>query len=253
MKYLSNFKKIVSHCVRAKWLQRDPFVEFKLSKKEVIKEILTDAELEDLAAKKLRSERLNLVRDIFLFSCYTGLAYADIKNLSKSHIKQGMDKKQWIFINRQKTETLSRIPLLPLPLKTMRQYADHPKCCVTGKVFPILSNQKMNAYLKEIADLCDIDKNLTCHTARHTFASTIALNNGVPIETVADILGHKTLKQTQHYAKLSDARISRDMIALHEKMIGKPEPGIIKQPNTPTPAEKTTSNATFQYTYVIKS
>jgi hypothetical protein len=111
----------------------------------------------------------------------------------------------------------------------------------------------MNAYLKEIADLCDIDKNLTCHTARHTFASTIALNNGVPIETVADILGHKTLKQTQHYAKLSDARISRDMIALHEKMIDKPEPVVMKQPITPTPAEKTTSNATFQYTYVIKS
>lgn len=253
MKYLSNLKKIVLHCVRTKWLQRDPFAEFKLSKREVIKEILTDSELESIAVKTLHSERLNLVRDIFLFSCYTGLAYADIKNLSKLDVKQGMDKQQWIFINRQKTETLSRIPLLPLPLQLIDKYAAHPKCCVLGKVFPTLSNQKMNAYLKEIADMCDIDKNLTCHSARHTFATTIALNNGLPLETVADILGHKSLKQAQHYAKLSDARISKDMANLRAKMSKEQAPVIEKQTIVQPDTGKPLPNPSVKYNYVITS
>jgi site-specific recombinase XerD len=251
MKYLSNFKKIVSHCVRARWLRINPFEEFKLTKKEVIKEILTDPELSAIEAKELQSERLDLVRDIFLFSCYTGLAYADVKNLSKVDIKPGIDKQQWIFINRQKTETPSRIPVLPLPLKLMRKYDDHPKCLNTGKVFPTLSNQKMNSYLKEIADRCDIDKKLTCHTARHTFATTVTLSNGVPMETVADMLGHKSLKQTQHYAKLLDHRISNDMAALRLKLAPEKAP-VVEQVSSAEGEKKGTVKAGVNYTYVIK-
>jgi len=252
MKYLSNLKKIVLHCVRAKWLQGDPFENFKMSNREVIKEVLTIDELGLIKTKEFISERLNQVRDIFLFSCYTGLAYADISNLRKHDIKKGVDGLQWIFIYRQKTETPSRIPLLPFALELLSKYEHHPKCCNTGMVFPVLSNQKMNEYIKEIGNLCCIKKKLSCHTARHTFATTITLSNGVPIETVADMLGHKNLKQTQHYAKLLDQRISNDMAKLRNRLKqleNKPENDMPQIPNLKETVKKTI----FSYAYVIKN
>jgi site-specific recombinase XerD len=191
MKYLANLKKIVLHCVRAKWLPGDPFENFKMTNHEVVKEVLAADDLDLIKEKKFISERLSQVRDIFLFSCYTGLAYADISNLRKQDIKKGVDGLLWIFIYRQKTDTPSRIPLLPFALDLLTKYENHPKCCNTGKAFPILSNQKMNEYIKEIGNLCGIKKKLSCHIARHTFATTITLSNGVPMETVADMLGTK--------------------------------------------------------------
>jgi site-specific recombinase XerD len=213
IKYLTYFKKIVLQCVRYGWLKRDPFLEFKLTKREKERPFLTTLELDAIYKKNFTAERLNLVRDIFVFS-YTGLAYADVQKLKRTEIIIGEDGEKWICINRQKTETPSRIPLLQTPLDIIEKYADHPVCKIKDMVLPIITNQKMNAYLKEIADLSSINKELTFHIARHTFATTITLSNGVPIETVSKMLGHKSLKQTQHYAKTLDIKVSADMAAL---------------------------------------
>lgn len=218
IKYISNVKKIVLKCIRRGWLNRDPFIDFKMSKKEVIRIALSTQELDLIGQKKISTERLAIVRDIFLFSCYTGLAYIDVKNLRRSQIVQGIDGELWIMTNRQKTDSPTRLPLLPAALAIVAKYQEHPKCKDDGFVLPVLTNQKMNAYLKEIADICGIDKLLTFHIARHTFATTITLSNGVPIETVSKMLGHKSLKQTQHYAKILDIKVSQDMQLLRNKL-----------------------------------
>lgn len=218
VKYLTNLKKIVLDCVKKGWLQKDPFMRFKMSKKETPKEHLSQKELNDIAAKILKVERISQVRDIFLFSCYTGLAYADTKNLKRSQIVIGIDGERWISTTRQKTDMPTRLPLLPKAVEIIDKYSGHPQCCADGTVLPVLSNQKMNAYLKEIADLCGISKTLTYHIARHTFATTVTLSNGVPLETVSKMLGHSSMKQTQHYAKILDIKVSSDMGELKRKL-----------------------------------
>ncbi len=217
MKYLANFKKIVLIALKNGWIQKDPFIGFKLSKREVERPFLTDQELLTIENKQFPTDRLNYVKDIFIFSCFTGLAYADVKKLKRTEIANGVDGEQWIFTHRQKTETSSRIPLLPTALAILEKYNDHPLCQNKDMLLPILSNQKMNAYLKEIADVCGINKNLTFHIARHTFATTVTLSNGVPIETVSKMLGHKNLHTTQHYAKILDIKVSNDMQMLKKK------------------------------------
>jgi site-specific recombinase XerD len=221
MKYLVNFKKIVLICVKSKWLPGDPFSNFKLTRKPLERTALTDAELQRITEKDFENVRLSNVRDIFLFSCYTGLAYIDVKNLKRGDIQKGVDGEQWIFINRQKTNALSRIPLLKEAMRIIKKYDKHPKCIVNGVVLPVLTNQKMNSYLKEIADCCGIKVELTYHIARHTFATTVTLNNGVPIETVSKMLGHATIKQTQHYAKTLDFKVSEDMNRLKKRLVRK--------------------------------
>ncbi|MEO7486310.1 MAG: site-specific integrase [Ferruginibacter sp.] len=217
IKYLSNFRKIIFRCLRNGWLVKDPFAGFSMVKKEVDRVALTETELQKIAAVQLTAERLSLVRDIFLFSCYTGLAYADVKKLKRSEVATGIDGEKWIFIKRQKTDALSRIPLLAPAAEMLNRYVADPQCLLKDRLLPILSNQKMNAYLKEIADLCGISKSLTYHIARHTFATTVTLSNGVPIETVAKMLGHRNLKTTQHYAKILDKKISDDMKSVRLK------------------------------------
>ena len=142
----------------------------------------------------------------------------DVGNLRRTQIVKGVDGGKWIITKRQKTETPQRVPLLPQAMEIMEKYSQHPKCLNENYVLPVLSNQKMNAYLKEIADTCGITKNLTFHLARHTFATTVTLSNGVPIETVSKMLGHKNIKQTQHYAKIIDLKISEDMRALKQRL-----------------------------------
>ncbi|WP_345951193.1 site-specific integrase [Mucilaginibacter sp. PAMB04274] len=218
IKYLTYFKKIVLLCVKRRWLPQDPFAEFSLAKKENDRPFLTDGELTKISQKEFATERLAVVRDIFLFSCYTGLAYADVLKLKRSEIVIGFDGEEWIDTSRQKTNSASKIPLLPQALSIVRKYADHPLCQVKGTVLPILSNQKMNAYLKEIADVCGIRKSLSFHIARHTFATTVTLSKGVPIESVSKMLGHKNLKQTQHYARILDIKVSSDMHLLKKRL-----------------------------------
>jgi site-specific recombinase XerD len=217
VKYIKNFKKIVKLCISNGWLDKDPFVNYKAKIREVEREFLSQEEIQTIYEKVFVTERLNQVKDIFVFACFTGLAYIDVKQLTLSNISIGIDGGKWIFTHRQKTETASRIPLLPIPQELIQKYAKHPQCINENKLLPVLSNQKMNSYLKEIADVCGIQKDLTFHIARHTFATTVTLTNGVPIESVSKMLGHTNIKTTQHYAKILDKKVSDDMMILRDK------------------------------------
>ena len=217
VKYLKNFNKIIKLCLANDWLDKNPFANYKSKVKEVERVYLSEKEIQNIIEKDFKTERLSLVRDIFLFSCFTGLAYIDVKNLTKSHISFGIDGEKWIFTHRQKTESASKIPILPVTQMIIDKYENHPQCINEDKLLPILSNQKMNAYLKEIAGVCEIEKELTFHIARHTFATTVTLTNGVPIESVSKMLGHKNLRTTQHYAKVLDRKVSDDMKILKDK------------------------------------
>ena len=217
VKYIKNFNKIIKICLANDWLDKNPFANYKSKVKEVERVYLSEEEIQNIIEKDFKTERLSLVRDIFLFSCFTGLAYIDVKNLTKSHISIGIDGEKWIFTHRQKTESASKIPILPLTQMIIDKYEDNPQSVNQEKLLPILSNQKMNAYLKEIAAVCNIEKELTFHIARHTFATTVTLTNGVPIESVSKMLGHKNLRTTQHYAKVLDKKVSEDMKILRAK------------------------------------
>jgi site-specific recombinase XerD len=221
IKYISNLRKIINLCIKNGWLIRDPFVGFKMTKKEVIREILTEEELQTLISKDIQNPRIRQVRDIFIFSCFTGLAYIDAKRLKRSEIVIGMDGERWIYTRRKKTDNPTRIPLLPVVQDIMEVYKDHPQCLNEDCLLPIPSNAKLNAYLKEVADICGINKYLTFHIARHTFATTVTLNNGVPIESVSKMLGHKSIKITQIYAKILDKKVSEDMSILRKKFESK--------------------------------
>ena len=209
-KHISHLIKKINIALDNEWIVKNPFRKFKMKNKEVVKEFLTENEIQNLLGKEIKIKRLELVRDIFAFCCLTGLAFVDVEKLTPDNLHKGIDGNLWIHIRRQKTNTASHIPLIPQALKIINKYKGHPLAVNKGSVLPVLSNQKMNAYLKEIADVCGITKNLTMHTARHTFA-TYALTKGVPIETVAKILGHKDLKTTQIYAKIIDSKIADDM------------------------------------------
>ncbi len=218
VKYIKNFGKIIRICLANKWLTYDPFLCYDSKFVEVQRQFLDDAELFALTNKEFEIERIAQVRDIFLFSCYTGLAYIDTRNLKRENIGIGIEGNKWIFTRRQKTKTASNIPLLPQAEEIIEKYKDHPQCVIKGNLLPVLSNQKMNSYLKEIADLCGIKKELTFHIARHTFATTVTLSNGVSIESVSKMLGHKSIKTTQHYAKILDKKVSDDMLLLKLKL-----------------------------------
>lgn len=223
IKYLSNFKKIVHICIKNGWLDRDPFVGFKMTKREVERPFLVQEELDNVINKQFMMPRMSQVRDIFIFCCYTGLAYADVEKLTREEVTTGIDGEKWIWTSRQKTDSTTRIPLLPPALEILDRYKDDPQCVNKRRLLPVLSNQKMNTYLKEIADACGITKKMTFHTARHTFATTVTLTNGVPIETVGKMLGHRNLKTTQHYAKILDLKVSEDMKVLRSKFNKQPK------------------------------
>lgn len=217
MGYIKKLKKIVRQCVAKNWLDKDPFLSYKITLKDTHRTYLLEEELRILSEKSIAIERLRVVRDIFLFSCYTGLAYSDVEKLTSSDISTGIDGKKWIFTTRTKTDTLTRVPLLPPALTILDTYSKSPATVNSGKLLPILTNQRMNSYLKELADICGFTKELTFHCARHTFATTVTLTNGVPIETVSSMLGHRSLRTTQHYAKIIDKKVSKDMDFLHAK------------------------------------
>ena len=179
---------------------------------------MLEHEIQAIADKEFASSRLDQVRDIFLFCCFTGLAYSDVKKLSKSHLILGIDGERWIKINRTKTDTRSSIPILPMAASILAKYNNNPKCNTSNTLLPVSSNQKMNDYLKEIASVCGIQKNITFHIARHSFATTITLQNDVPMETVSKMLGHKSMRTTQHYAKVLDKKVSSDMALLRQKL-----------------------------------
>ncbi|RKR81818.1 site-specific recombinase XerD [Mucilaginibacter gracilis] len=216
-KYLKHLKKITNECLAYRWITHDPFAHYRSKAKPTEKTYLNQDDLDKMMNKDLHLERLAQVRDIFLFCCYTGLAYIDIQKLKRSEIVRGVDHEQWVFTQRKKTGTATRIPMLPPALAIMERYKDHPICEDKGLVLPVCSNQKINAYLKEVATICGVTKPVTFHTARHTFATTVTLSNGVPIESVSKMLGHTNIKTTQHYAKILDLKVSDDMAQLKKK------------------------------------
>ena len=218
LKYIKNFGKIIRICLANGWIIKNPFLNYKGKIKTVNRTFLTNEEIKRMTEKYIEIERLSQVRDVFLFCCYTGLAYVDVKKLKVSEISKGLDGSFWIFMNRQKTDERSAIPLLPEALTLIQKYSNNPFCKLKDMSLPVPSNQKMNGYLKEIAAICGINKTLTSHIARHTFATTITLSNGVPIETVSKMLGHASIKQTQHYAKILDLKVSGDMLLLKQKL-----------------------------------
>jgi site-specific recombinase XerD len=217
IKYITNFKKIIRIAHANDWIDKDPFLHWKGKLKIVDREFLTEEEIQKIVALDLKMERLNQVRDIFIFCCFTGLAYADVKKLNRGDISIGADGEEWVKTKRSKTDTRSNIPILPIAKTIIEKYKDNELLKEKDLVLPVLSNQKMNAYIKEIANLACIKKNLTFHLARHTFATTVTLTNGVPIESVSKMLGHTNLKTTQHYAKILDMKVSKDMEILRSK------------------------------------
>lgn len=219
MKHIQRLRKMVTLAYHMEWIERDPFVKFKPSLEKREREFLTDLELESIANLTPSIERLEIVKDLFVFSCYTGISYGDIMKLSPDNIVLGIDGNRWLMAIRNKTGTPFKMPLLPAVESIIEKYRKHPRTQYTGSVMPNISNQRLNSYLKEIADLCGITKNLTFHMARHTFATTVTLSNGVPIETVSKLLGHTKLATTQIYARVIEKKISEDMEILRKRLI----------------------------------
>lgn len=218
LKYIANFKKIVIRAIDNEIINKDPFKNFKGRKTKMVKKPLTTQELYELERHYFTTDRLNVVRDVFVFQCYTGLAYIDAYQLKRTDIKKGIDDNLWIMSERQKTNSTTNIPLLPQALKIIEKYKEHPLCIQRGTVLPVSSNQKMNEYLKEIAILCGFPFTLNTHIARRTFGSTVTLNNNVPINVVKELLGHASVKQTEAYAITEQATIGREMSLLNKKL-----------------------------------
>jgi len=211
IRYMKVIKKITNMSLANEWMTKNPFVNIKFHEQEVHKEFLTKEELKTLRTKEFDIPRLDLVRDVFLFQCWTGLAFIDVSELTEEHIVPDNEGNLWIRKARQKTKIMCNIPLLDIPLQILEKYKDHPLCQKKGVLLPVMVNQKMNSYLKEIAICCGVRKNLSTHTGRHTFSTTVALANNVSLENVAKMLGHTNTKMTQRYAKVLDQSILRDM------------------------------------------
>lgn len=212
VKYFKNLKTMCNYAIKMDKIEKNPFNKYDGKIKTIDATFLTQEELTRIESKVFATERLERVKDIFLFSCYTGYAPVDAAKLTTANIIQDSSKNLWIQANRQKTGTKANVPVLPPVIRIINKYQYS-----LNTLLPKLSNQKMNAYLKEIADLVGISKNLTWYVARHTFATTVTLGNKISIENVSAMMGHSTIKQTQHYAKVLDNNVMDDMQKLIDK------------------------------------
>lgn len=227
-KIIKILKKIMNLSVALDWVASNPFNLFKCSYKNPNRIVLTQDEINKLMNKKIKIARLEEVRDVFIFCCYTGFAYTDIFNFTRNAKVLGIDGNYWLCTHRQKTGTSEKVPLLPIALQILDKYKNHEDCIKNNKLLPVNSNQRYNGYLKELADICGITKSLTTHIARHTFATTVTLANGVPIETVSKMLGHTSIKTTQIYAKVIEKKVSEDMEILKSKLFKHNSPKKLK-------------------------
>ena len=217
MKNLKNFKKIIRIAMTNGWLKNDPFREKHIHMEQVERAFLEKHEFLHVLEKQIDIPRIRQVRDIFCFCCLTGLAFTDVQQLKPEHIVKDINGMDWIRKARQKTRNMCNIPLLDAARKILERYNDNPYCQAHGVLLPVCSNQKMNAYLKELADICGIRKHLSTHCARHTFA-TLTLASGATIENVAKMLGHANTNMTRHYARILDSSIMRDMQSVAKSM-----------------------------------
>lgn len=218
MKYIKILKQILNYAVALSWIPTNPFNQFRCTYRSPDRVILNQDEIDVIYWKQMPNERLENVKDIFLFACYTGYAFSDVELLSPNDVVKGIDGEMWIHTNRVKTDVKENVMLLDIPLKIIEKYKDHPSCISKGTLLPVMSNQKYNAYLKEIATICNINKLLTSHIARHTFATTITLANGITLESVSAMLGHASIKTTQIYAKVVQSKLSTEMRELKQRM-----------------------------------
>ena len=223
MKYIKILKQVIKMSVENGWLASNPLSGFKCTYEEPERDRLTMEELMIIYNKDLDLERLIEVRDIYLFCCFTGFAYLDVHDLTAENIIIGIDGEKWISKNRTKTKSPERVPLLPIALDIIEKYKNNRYCVLHHKLLPVNSNQRFNSYLKELACICGINKHLTTHTARHTFATTVTLENDVPLETVSQMLGHRSIRTTQIYAKITQKKISNNMNELKRKLFGRDE------------------------------
>lgn len=211
LKYL---KKVLRQAQCLGLISNDPFQSFKIKTERTDRGYLTEDELLHMGAHEMPSKRLGVVRDAFLFSCFTGLSYGDVCKLTTNEFKcEGNDV--WLITKRNKTGIDVRLPLMDVPLRIFNKYVENR---VSERIFPLMSNQKVNDYLKEIAAICGIEQRVTFHLARHTFATTVTLEHGVPIETVSKLLGHTDIKTTQIYARITKRKIESDMNRLKKKL-----------------------------------
>jgi site-specific recombinase XerD len=215
-RYMKLVKKIVKYCMALGLVRNDPFAGIKFTYKKVDRDFLSEQELQALIDLDISIPRIANVRDTFVFACFTGLAYIDIRCLKQENLSMGDDGNCWLTAKRHKTDSLFSVPVLPKAMEIIERYKGDLLCLKKGTLLPVYSNQKMNAYLKEIADLAGISKHLTFHVARHTFATTVTLNNDVPIETVSKMLGHSSIQMTKVYARLLNKKVGRDMSKLFE-------------------------------------
>jgi len=218
VKYIRNLGKIIREAIKRDWIKVDPFRNIKLKTEEVDKPFLNRIEFDAILNKKLEIQRIAQVRDVFIFCCFTGLAFVDVKSLTQRDLETGFDGNLWIRKQRHKSKQWAHIPLLPIAKQIIERYSNNPDCIRKGVLLPVPSNQKMNAYLKEVADLSGINKNLTTHCARHTFATTVTLANGISMESTSKMLGHSSLVMTKKYARILDSTISQEMNLLAQKL-----------------------------------
>ncbi|PZP48301.1 MAG: integrase [Pseudopedobacter saltans] len=218
MKYISRVKTLFLMVHSRGWMKENLAASFRCTYEEENPTRLEMGELRALAGKQFSVARLQEAKDCFVFMCYTGFAYSDVKGLDESCMFKGIDGGDWIEKNRQKTKVSECVPLLPPALEIVHKYRMHPYCMLHNVLLPVKSNQKFNGYLKEIADVCGIAKELSTHAARHTFATTVTLENDIPLETVSKMLGHRSLKTTQRYAKVTNKKISDNMQLLKKKL-----------------------------------
>lgn len=216
IKYLKNLKRIVRLSLANNWMNTDPFAEIRFKQTQSNREFLVEEEIVALLKKEFTIERLEVVRDIFVFCCFSGLAFTDVQHLTAEHIIKDNNGEYWIRKPREKTDNMCNIPLLDIPFQLIEKYKDHPEAARKGVCFPVPSNQRMNSYLKEIGNLCGITKPLTTHVARHSFAC-MTLANKVSIESIAKMLGHNDIRTTKIYAKVLDRTISEEMQTLKQK------------------------------------
>ena len=224
VRYMKCFKKFTNMALAKEWMRKNPFYGYKMEQDETDPVFLTYDELQAVMKKKFTIPRLELVRDIFVFACFTGLAFSDVATLSGENLVQDNLGDWWIrkgrvkLEHRRKASSISNIPLLPVPLAILEKYREHPICVKKGCCLPVMCNQKMNSYLKEIADFCGIKKNLTTHVARHTFGTTVTLANNVPLQDVSVMLGHASTRMTQHYARVMNSSLKEAMNNVKERL-----------------------------------
>lgn len=222
MKHMERLRKMVGIALENKWMSENPFQHFKRKIITKDRNCLDAYELDRLRNLQLRKNGVSVVRDMFLFACLTGLSPCDITRFSKDHITRDVNGEYWIEMYRQKTKRFTErkfnVLLLPEALDIIKKYRKHPAAIANGTVFPFYTNQILNRYLKIVAEEAEINKQVTFHLARHTFATTVTLENGVPIESVSHMLGHASIRTTQIYSKIKKKKVFNDMAKLRDQI-----------------------------------